>query len=453
MSRQGSDTAVRAEVTPPGRRRSRFWTRIRVPVGWMAFLWREGRLRALARPPVRERNSRRHRAWVACQLSLSFVMAYIGARMMLNLMMPGLPAPASHYLPVVLAAATVPLMQRLSPLSDHFDDDEFCRCYAIVVRLVRGLTENAGSADALPGFAESLARHLRLSHAEIRLRGSGDTAAKVVSTWGRPRGRIRRRALSYLGEQIGELVMSRRRDRRFKAEDRVLLDELARELAVAAHVLRTTEDLRRSRARLMQAREEERRRICRDLHDGVGPVLATVTMRVDAARVMLGDKPAAADAVLAQLQIETKSAVAKVREMIHELRPAMAFEGGLARATRKQAVQLERASGGHPTIRVDVQPDMPRLSPSVELAAYRIASEAMTNVVKHADAQECIVRMHVGEDLLIEVLDDGVGPWSPPHKGLGLTFMQERARELGGVCTVGPRRPFGTRIAARLPVR
>jgi signal transduction histidine kinase len=89
----------------------------------------------------------------------------------------------------------------------------------------------------------------------------------------------------------------------------------------------------------------------------------------------------------------------------------------------------------------------------VELAAYLIASEAMTNVVRHADARVCIVRMRVGDDLLLEVLDDGVRGWNPRREGMGLAFMQERARELGGVCTVGPRWPFGARVAARLPMR
>jgi two-component system, NarL family, sensor kinase len=400
------------------------------------------------------RTTARRRLLFASHLSLSFLMAYLSAHGMMEMMPGAIRMPVPSLLAVVLAAASMPLMNRMLSLRDHFDEDEFCRCYAIIVRLVRSLTEDSRSTEALSGLAEALARRLRLAHAEVRLQGiGGNPGGEVVSTWGRPRAGSRRFSLIYRGEHMGTLAVSRRKSGDLTANERLLFEELARELAVAAHVLRITNALRRSSQTLIEAREEERRRICRDLHDGVGPVLAAITMRVDAARAMLGVQPAAAEAVLAELHVETKNAVGKVRRLIHELRPPALLGRGLSRAIHDQAAQFEQASGGQLEIRVQVQPDLPRLPPAVELAAYRILSEALTNVAKHARARHCVVRLQLHRDFQLEVADDGVGLPDQVDKGLGLASMRERARELGGECAISRRWPFGTRVLASLPLQ
>jgi two-component system, NarL family, sensor kinase len=416
-----------------------------------------------ARAPAYRRGSRAHgwaraparrRFLFASHLSLTFVMAYFSAHGMMEMMSGAIRMPTPTLLAVVLAAACVPLMNRMRALRDHFDEDEFCRCYAIIVRLVRSLTEDSRSTEALSGLAEALAKNLRLAHVEVQLHDlGGNPGGEVVSTWGRPGAGSRHFGLIYRGERMGTIVASRRKSGDFTANERVLFEELARELAVAVHVLRITHALRRSSQTLIEAREEERRRICRDLHDGVGPVLTAITMRVDAARAMLGAQPAAAEAVLAELHVETKNAVGTVRRLIHELRRPALLSRGLSRAIRDQAAQFERASGGQLKTRVQVQPDLPPLPPAVELAAYRILSEALTNVAKHAGARHCVVRLHVQRDFRLEVVDDGVGLPDQVDKGLGLASMRERARELGGDCTISRRWPVGTRVLASFPLQ
>ena len=208
-----------------------------------------------------------------------------------------------------------------------------------------------------------------------------------------------------------------------------------------------------SRRRLVVAREEERRRIRRDLHDGIGPMLAAMTLKVDLARDVLRDDPDAADLALDGLKRDTQAAVAEIRRLTRELRPPALDELGVVEAIRHRAVEL---GGGSEDERVSIEVtaagSIPPLDAAVEAAAYRIAVEAMTNVVRHAHARRCRVKVSGNGVLILEVSDDGVGFAAGRGAGVGMTSMRERCAELGGSLVV-ERTPDGwTVVRATLPV-
>ena len=236
-----------------------------------------------------------------------------------------------------------------------------------------------------------------------------------------------------------------------RTAERRLLEDLGRQVAVAAHAVLLDRALRRSRERLVVGREEERRRLRRDLHDGLGPALAGVALGVDAARNMLPTDPHSADALLADLKDETLGCVGEVRRIVEDLRPPALDELGLLPAL---TAFVDRLSTRDDALRVAVQaPDpLPPLPAAVEVAAYRIATEAMNNVARHAHARSCLLRLEVAQDLTVEVRDDGVGMPASGAPGVGLPSMAARAAELGGRCVVTQLDGGGTSVMAHLPL-
>ena len=219
--------------------------------------------------------------------------------------------------------------------------------------------------------------------------------------------------------------------------DRNVLALVAVPLAVAVHATRLSNELQSSREKLVSAREEERRRIRRDLHDGLGPTLTGVAFTADAAANLVATDAARAHELLATLRADTRTAISDVRRLVDDLRPPALDELGLVGALRQRADQLSfRADGAF--IQVEVSADgLPVLPAALEVAAYRIATEALTNVVRHSRATSAVLALRCGTDLEIEVSDDGPpnGAWRP---GVGLHAMRERAAELGGKFEAGP---------------
>jgi signal transduction histidine kinase len=292
-----------------------------------------------------------------------------------------------------------------------------------------------------------VAQALKLPYVAIALEQDGDSV--VAAAVGTEAGNPACLPLLCHGETVGELILGRRPgEEAFSPSDRRLLDDLARQAGVAVYAVRLTADLQRARERLVTAREEERRRLRRDLHDGLGPALASVTLMADAARNLLAYDPAAADALLRDLKEQAQAATREVRRVVYQLRPPALDELGLVPALQEQAAQYGQAG-----LRVSVAApqELPPLSAAVEVAAYRIAQEAMTNVVRHAHARTCLVRLWVDDRLHLEVADDGRG-LNGARVGVGLTSMRERAEELGGNCTVEPGQAGGTSVRARFPL-
>jgi signal transduction histidine kinase/sensor domain CHASE-containing protein len=209
-------------------------------------------------------------------------------------------------------------------------------------------------------------------------------------------------------------------------------------------------ELQRSRENLVSAREEERRRLRRDLHDGVGPQLAALMLELETASDLVSDNHEAS-ALMAKLSKRAREIVSDVRRSVHALRPPALDELGLVEALREGALQY-----GPADLRVSVEnpEELSHLPAAVEVACYRIAQEALANVVRHARASHCSIRIRLDEDagaLSVEVEDDGRGIRDDDSAGVGMISMRERTEELGGWCTVESLAKGGTLVRALLP--
>jgi signal transduction histidine kinase len=328
--------------------------------------------------------------------------------------------------------------------------------YAVISRLGQRLEATLAPNAVLPTIVGTVKEALKLPYAAIALKQN--EASMVVAESGVQMFDPVTLPLTYQGEPIGHLILSPRANgETFSPNDYRLLDDLARQAGVAAHAvrlhadtLRLAEDLQHSRERLVTAREEERRRLRRDLHDGLGPRLASQTMKLEAARDLLTVDLARADTLLNDLIQQSQSVIADIRRLVYGLRPPALDELGLLSAIREQAAQYAHI-GLHITI--DAPEQLPPLSAAVEVAAYRIAQEALTNVVRHANAHHCTIRLAFENAMLsVEIVDDGIGLPEERRAGVGMHSIRERAEELGGTCVIEASSTGGTRVLAHLPL-
>ncbi len=220
-------------------------------------------------------------------------------------------------------------------------------------------------------------------------------------------------------------------------------------IAVVRDQLFQVDLLRSSRARIVAAREEERRKLRRDLHDGLGPSLAALGLRVDAVRDDVAGRDPAAAAALDEIRGDVRSILTQVRTLARDLRPPAIDSLGFVGAVRQQLDALTADRGP----RVEVDADVPATLPAaIEVAGYRIVVEAVSNVLRHAGARTARVHLWIDHDLLrIEVADDGVG-LEGGSTGVGTRAMYERAAEVGGELVVEPGRHGGTVVIASLPI-
>ncbi|MDT7790280.1 MAG: two-component system, NarL family, sensor kinase [Pseudonocardiales bacterium] len=334
----------------------------------------------------------------------------------------------------LLVAPVLPRLQRLVDRALYGDRGDPARVVSKVGEHLAG--------EGLAGVVEAVRVALRVPHVAL-------TAAdhSLASVGARPENVVTL-PLEYDGAVVGELhVGVRTGESALGAADRNVLSLVAAPLAVAVHATLLSTQLQASRERLVTAREEERRRLRRDLHDGLGPTLTGVALSADAATNLLATDPDRTRSLLTGVSADVRTAIADVRRLVEDLRPPALDELGLLGALRQRAEYLVRTPL---QLRLDVPESVPQLSAAVEVAAYRIATEALTNVVRHANATSVVVRLTCAEELEVEVTDDGPpnGPWSP---GVGMQAMRERAAELGGGVEAGPIEGGG-RVWARLPV-
>jgi signal transduction histidine kinase len=250
------------------------------------------------------------------------------------------------------------------------------------------------------------------------------------------------------GTAVGELTY-RSPGPPLSAAGQRLVRDLARHLGGAVHAWLLRADLQRARERLVLAREEERRRLRRDLHDGIGPALAGLTLKTETARALLPPGTDAASRQLRDLSEEIRRTVTDVRRVVEGLRPPALDELGLAGACAQAVERLTAAAGL--AARVEVPGELPALAAAAEVAAYRIVVEAVTNVVRHARARCCqVILAWSPAGLSIAVTDDGSGLPAAIRQGNGLAIMRERAEELGGTLTIADAVP-GVSVQARRP--
>ena len=256
-----------------------------------------------------------------------------------------------------------------------------------------------------------------------------------------------------LGEDaVGEVVVGLRAgELRLSANDEHVLRIVAPLLAQTLRATALARDLQESRGAAIAAIEDERRRLRRDLHDGLGPTLTGVAFSADAARNHLASDVEAADALLAQLRDDTSGAIAEVRRLVEGLRPATLDELGLVGAVRQHAASLHAAEGKPLEVTIDTPDALPDLSAAAEVAAYRIVVESLTNVARHAAATKVQVSITARDGMLhLSVHDDGPSTkkWKP---GVGLSSMRERAEQVGG-SVVASARHGGGRVDAVIPL-
>ncbi|QUQ67625.1 Histidine kinase [Kutzneria sp. CA-103260] len=307
------------------------------------------------------------------------------------------------------------------------------------------LRRDPGSLDDL---LTAVRESLRLPYAAFRLDG------RETATSGQPTARLEALPLQSSDNGEVELVVGVRPGQsRLDPEDLRVLGVLGAPLAVAVRATVLSAELQASRQRLVSAREEERRRLRRDLHDGLGPTLSGLAFTTDAARnLVAADRPAGALELLGQLREHTNSAITEIRRLVEGLRPPAIDELGLVDALRQQADRLSFRAGGDPLrIIIDAPDGRLELPAAVEVAAYRIVVEALANAARHSAADEARVEISVADELLIEVTDNGGTSSTAWLPGVGTASMAERAAEVDGWCRSGPG-PGGGRVSAALPL-
>lgn len=301
------------------------------------------------------------------------------------------------------------------------------------------------------------AAHLRLDYVGLRVVGAGP--APVVET-GRARTDPVTIDLVYQGVRVGELEVAGRPGARLPLRPQDLLGSTTEALAAVVHAVTVTRAVRDARQALLTAREEERRRLRRDLHDGLGPALAAIAMQADAAAVLAAKEPQRSRALMTGVARDVRDTIEDVRRLVYDLQPPVLDAIGLAAAVRERAIAFSGTDETAPSglrVEVDAPTTLGPLPAAVETAAYRIVCEALANSARHSQAHSCIVTLERTEDpgtVRVLVDDDGVGMSTdgPTHHGVGVLSMVGRATELGGSCQVGPSPRGGTRVAATLPI-
>ncbi len=358
---------------------------------------------------------------------------------------------------VVLAVAVLlygPLRQRLSAAVQRRMLGERGNRYDAVAGLASTLETTDDSAEQLAAVARAVASAFGVPFVSVEVdRGHGE---RLVTTIGDRPEAVRTLPITYRAAPVGRLVLPARGLRsRLSVRDEELLGDLVRQAATAARTSRLAEEVQRSRERLVAAREEERRRIRRDLHDGFGPALSGIVFQLEAARMAVDGDPGAAREQLATVRAQVQDVVADVRRLVHDLRPPALDDRGLVGALRQQAERLAvPPEVTAPAGLADPADLAGRLPAAVEVAAYRIAGEGLTNVARHAAATRARLSLELaGDALLLELADDGVGIAEDRVAGIGLASLRERAAELGGTTTITCPPGGGTVVRARLPLR
>ncbi len=205
--------------------------------------------------------------------------------------------------------------------------------------------------------------------------------------------------------------------------------------------------LQKAHEALVTVRAEERRRIRRDLHDGLGPSLAALRMELAAARNLSSSNIAASSELIEEMKGEVDNILVDIRRIVYELRPPALDELGLISAIEEYIATCER--NNELAFNLSVPDHLPPLPAAIEVAIYRIIMEAITNVIRHANADHCLVRLSIDRAVLLEIHDNGQGLPEKLHAGVGLSSMRERIAELGGIFHINSHK--GTHIKVELP--
>jgi two-component system, NarL family, sensor kinase len=374
-------------------------------------------------------------------VSIALVAVYAGLVAGLSLLVPdGADRGIAALAALAVAFAFAPVRSVVQRVVDRAFYGARSDPMTAVEGVARGLAPDADLDDVL----EQARRTLRLEALTLLRNGvavaaagsllDGVRRAEVALAEGTPSA-----AVLEVGLRQGEDALH--------SADRRVLALIGTPLALALYSAELAGQVQASRTALVGAHAEERLRLHRELHDGLGPVLTGAAFRADAASNVLRRDPEAADRLIGEVRAGLRQAIDDVRRVVYGLRPLELEEQGLVGALRQRL-------GGEPTsveLVLDAPEEIGGLPPAVEVAAFRIVSEAVTNVLRHSAATRCVVRLGCGpSSLCLEVRDDGSGDsaWVP---GVGLRSLMVRAEELGGRAVAGPT-PAGGRVSAELPL-
>jgi signal transduction histidine kinase len=365
-------------------------------------------------------------------LTLAVVGAYLGLVALFDALLRGVGAPlvATLLIAILFNPVRVRLQRAVDRLLYGSRSDPVAAVSAVGARL---------ATDDLGGVLTGIREALRLPFAALR---HGD---REVAGAGTPPASLQTVELTYGGERVGELLVGVRSGEKSLSEaDRAVLNLLAAPLAAALHATALAEEVQASRERIVSAREEERRRLHRDLHDGLGPTLTGAGLKADAALNVSTTDPSAARGLITDVRSDIGNAIDDVRRLVYGLRPPALDEVGLIGALQRHCERLPLA------VSLDAPAQVRPLPAAVEVAAYRIVTEALTNIIRHAGATAAAVTIAVDSAVRLTIVDNGRGTssWS---SGVGLTSIRERAAELSGTCTAGPTSDGG-RVVAVLPL-
>jgi len=366
--------------------------------------------------------------------------------------------PGAQWLPwvgaAVVALVFTPLRLGVSSVANRVTYGHWSAPADVLAATERRLRDATDLPGLLHAMVTELADLLRLPYLEL-LDTHGDVVCGAGQGTSRPTEEL---ALTAYGAPVGTMRWA---STPLGSNDRRLLDAVARQLGEALHAIALVEALRQAQERLVVTREEERKRLRRDLHDGLGPSLAALGMEVDGLRNrMPALRPEQTDAELLALRQGIQRTVLEVRRVVEGLRPPALDELGLDGAVHQLARRLATPAGaaaapGRPvTIDATVQLNgLPELPAATEVAAFRITQEALTNAIRHANASHVLASITVEDDeLVVRVRDDGHGLAASRDDGVGLSAMRERAEELGGSFDIRAEPTIGTTIEARIPL-
>jgi signal transduction histidine kinase len=349
----------------------------------------------------------------------------------------------------MIAVAFEPVRRRVQRLVDRLLYGQRDDPYKVIIDLADLHGQTADPDAMLPLLSSAIAGSLRVPYVAVRL--STPDGPRLVAEHGRTGTHLEEFDMVARGETLGQLLVATRGvGDRFTQRERRLLADVAQYFAAVTEATRLIRDLQESRERLINAREEERKRLRRDLHDGVGPALTGIGMQVRAARKAAGE-PERVRRILEDMTADLQVCRSEVRQLLDHLHRPPELDRGLEAALRAQCQRFHSPSL---TVDLHVAAHLDGLPAAIEVAAYRIVSEALTNVAKHARAERCRITVDADRALSIDVTDDGIGIVSSDngHLGVGLESMRERAAELGGECVVTPRDPRGTAVRVQLPI-
>lgn len=346
----------------------------------------------------------------------------------------------------VIAVGLAPARERIQSIIDRLLYGERSDPFAALERLGAPMDRSASNDVLLNNVVAAVGEGLLLPAVTLR-----SSAGSVLASWGAPDATSSTAVpLRFGGHDLGSLTVAPRRGEvDLTRADRRLLDALAPLIAAVVQSSELARDLVAERNRVVEATQSERARLRQELHDGLGPSLTGIGLGLEAAQgAPLAQDPRTAE-LLERLRHEVSSSLEEIRRIIDDLRPTVLDDHDLLTALRQRGERVTSAAGV--AVHVDAPSALPELSPEVETAAFRIADEALTNVVRHANATRCSVRLSVGDSLRLVVSDDGVGVGNGRVGGVGLASMRQRAERIGGRFSLSSA-AGGTEVVAELPL-